>query len=308
MTAAAPPPARGSESPRRRDTPRALSRDSGSALAGMGLMALCCLLFAVMGACFRAAMQDGMPVPLLPFARGLLTTLVLLPWIIRTGGVDLRTRRPGAHLLRIGAGLVGFYLGMLAILWLPLADAVAIMHARPLWALPLAVLILGERVGWDRAIAAAVGFAGVLIIAGPQGELSAGTLAAVGGGISGALVLIAVRLLSATEPPARVVAWYAIASVIVWGPISAMVWVTPSWTAAAFVVAGSVLAILGDFCASWAARRAPVGLLAPIEYVQIPASAILGMLFFAEAPGWALVWGTLIMVGATLYLARSAGR
>jgi drug/metabolite transporter (DMT)-like permease len=68
-----------------------------------------------------------------------------------------------------------------------------------------------------------------------------------------------------------------------------------------------VLAILGDFCASWAARRAPVGLLAPIEYVQIPASALIGIWVFAETPGWGLLWGTLIMVAATLYLARSAG-
>ncbi|WP_233256187.1 DMT family transporter [Falsiroseomonas bella] len=288
--------------------PLPTSRDTRHALAGMGLMLVCCLLFAAMGACFRAAMLEGLPVPVLPFARGLFTCLVILPWMLRKGFGDLATRRPGAHLFRIGAGLTGFFLHMLAILWLPLADAVALMHARPLWALPLAFLILGERIGWDRAIAAAIGFTGVLIIAGPQGELSAGTLAAVGGGITGALVLIAIKQLSATEPPSRVVAWYAIASVVVWGPISAFVWVTPSGTALAWLLAGSVLAILGDFCASWAARRAPVGLLAPIEYAQIPASAALGFVIFAEQPGWTLLWGTLIMVGATLYLARSAGR
>jgi drug/metabolite transporter (DMT)-like permease len=158
----------------------------------------------------------------------------------------------------------------------------------------------------------AVGFAGVLVIAGPQGamagELSAGTLAAMAGGVTGALVLISIKMLSASEPPARVVAWYAIASVVVWGPVSALVWVTPSWTAVALLLAGSALAIGGDFCASWAVRRAPVGLLAPIEYVQIPASAALGAAFFAETPGWSLLWGTLIMIGATLYIARSAGR
>jgi S-adenosylmethionine uptake transporter len=226
----------------------------------MGLMLLCCLLFAGMGACFRAAMREGLPVPLMPFARGLVTMLVILPWLLRNGFGDLHTRKPRLHLLRCAAGLVGFYLGMLAILWLPLADAVAIMHARPLWALPLAFLLLGERIGWDRAIAAAVGFMGVLIIAGPQGitdgGFSAGTLAAVGGGIAGALVLIAVKMLSGTEPPSRVVAWYAIASVAVWGPISALVWVTPSATAILLLVGGSALAIGGDFCASWAALRA----------------------------------------------------
>jgi len=271
-------------------------------------MLLCCMLFAGMGACFRAAMLEGLPVPLLPFARGLFTTLVLLPWLVRGGGIELRTRRPGAHLMRIAAGLTGFYLGMLAILWLPLADATAIMHARPLWALPLAFLLLGERIGWDRAVAAAVGFAGVLIIAGPRGEISAGTLAALGGGAAGAFVLISIKMLSATEPPGRIVAWYAIASVVVWGPVSAFVWVTPSWTALGLLLLGSLLAVVGDFCASWAVRRAPVGLLAPVEYSQIPASALLGALFFAEAPGWTLLWGTLVMVAATLYLTRSAGR
>ncbi|WP_226381946.1 DMT family transporter [Falsiroseomonas ponticola] len=288
------------------------SSETRRLLAGMGLMLACCLSFAAMGACFRAAMQDGLPVPLVPFARGLFTTLVMLPWLLRAGPSALHTRRPGAHLFRCAAGLVGFMVHMLAILWLPLADAVAIMHARPLWALPLAFLLLGEKVGWDRAIAAAIGFTGVLVIAGGQsgfqGEVSAGTLAALLGGLTGALVLIAVKTLSSTEPPARVVAWYALASVIVWGPVSAFVWQTPTAFAAMMLVAGSVLAILGDFCASWAARRAPVGLLAPIEYVQIPASAVIAMLAFAERPGWELVWGTLIMVAATLYLARSAGR
>ncbi|HEV7267558.1 MAG TPA: DMT family transporter [Falsiroseomonas sp.] len=286
--------------------------DAKRALAGMGLMVLCCLFFAGMGACFRGAMREGLPVPLLPFVRGALTMLIVLPWMLRHGLGDLRTRRPGAHLFRAAAGLTGFFLHMLAILWLPLADAVAILHARPLWALPLAFLILGERIGWDRAIAAAVGFAGVLIIAGPQAEtgvaISAGTMAAMAGGVTGALVLISIKMLSATEPPARVVAWYAIASVVVWGPISALVWVTPSLTALGLLVVGSLLAIGGDFCASWAVRRAPVGLLAPIEYVQIPAAAMLGALFFAEAPGWPLLWGTMLMVGATLYIARSAGR
>jgi drug/metabolite transporter (DMT)-like permease len=274
----------------------------------MGLMLLCCLLFAAMGACFRGAMLEGLPVPLLPFARGFFTLLVLSPWLLRAGPGALRSRRPGAHLFRCAAGLAGFFLHMLAILWLPLADAVAILHARPLWALPLAFLLLGERIGWDRAVAAAVGFCGVLLIAGPQGELSAGTMAALAGGATGALVLISIKLLSGTEPPSRVVAWYAIASVVVWGPVSAVVWVTPSPTALALLLAGSLMAVLGDFCASWAVRRAPVGLLAPVEYAQIPASALFGAAFFAETPGWMLLWGTLVMVGATLYLARGAAR
>ena len=278
----------------------------------MGLMLACCLVFAVMGACFRAAMQDGLPVPLVPFARGVFTILILLPWLLRAGPSVLATRRPGAHLARCAAGSVSFILSMFALLWLPLADAVAILHAKPLWALPLAFLLLGERVGWDRAIAAAIGFAGVLVILGPQGALggvpSAGTLAALAGGASGALVLVAVKNLSSTEPPSRVVTWYAIASVALWAPVSAFVWQTPSPRALLLLAAGSACAVLGDFLASWSARRAPVGVLAPMEYVQIPAAALIGLLVFSEIPGWSLLWGTLIMVAATLYIAQRTHR
>lgn len=280
-------------------------------LAGMGLMLGCCLAFAVMNACFRAAMQDGLPVPLVPFARGVFTTLVMLPWLLRAGSAALATRRPGAHLARCATGSTSFMLSMFALLWLPLADAVAILQAKPLWALPLAFLLLGEKVGWGRAIAATVGFGGVLVIIGPGGGLAQapaiGLVAALAGGATGAGVLVALKHLSSTEPPARVVAWYAICCVLIWGPVSAFVWQTPSLTALLLLLAGSACAMAGDFLASWSARRIPVGLLAPIEYVQIPAAAMIGLVAFGEAPGWSLLWGTLIMVGATLYLAHRSG-
>ncbi|MFC7609864.1 hypothetical protein [Teichococcus aestuarii] len=48
-----------------------------------------------------------------------------------------------------------------------MADAVAMMSARPLWVLPLAALLLHEAVRRDRALAAAIGFVGVLIVAQP---------------------------------------------------------------------------------------------------------------------------------------------
>jgi drug/metabolite transporter (DMT)-like permease len=298
---AAAPPAAGPSSP---GPPRA----SGSPLAGLGLMFASILCFVLMGGCFRLALAEGVPLPLLPFARGGFTLLLLLPWLVRAGPQAMATRRPLGHLGRGAAGIASFGLYVLAIAWMPLADAIAIMQARPLWVLPLAVLILRERLRRDRVLAALIGFAGVLVIARPDGELSAGTLAAIGSGITGALVLIAMRHLSATEPPARVVAWYAVASVLAWGPVSALVWTTPSTGAVLLLLAGSAAAVAGDWLAQMATRRAEVGLLAPVEYVAIPASAGLGLLLFGERPGWELLLGTLLMAGATLYLLRSGRR
>lgn len=285
-------------------------RESPHPLAGIGWMLAAGLCAALLNTCFRAAMRDGLPIALVPFARGAMTLAILAPWLMRSGLSAMATRRPGAHLFRCAAGTGSFLLSLLAISMLPLANAMAIMQARPLWALPLAFLLLNEKIRRDRALAAAIGFAGVLVIASPGAEgaalLSPGVLVAMAAGIAGALVLISFKHLSPTEPPARTVAWYALASVLIWGPVSAWFWQTPSPFALLMLVIGAVLAVLCDFFAAWAVRRADVGLLAPIEYAQIPAGAAIGFLAFGETPSWALIPGTLLMIAATVYLARRA--
>ncbi|MCS6890348.1 MAG: DMT family transporter [Rhodovarius sp.] len=278
------------------------------ALAGMGLMVAASLCFSGMAVTYRAAMAEGLPTVFAPFARGLFSLLFLLPWLWRAGLAGLATRRPWPMLGRCAAGIFSFQCWMIALMLLPIADAVAIAQARPIWAIFLAALLLGEALRRDRLAAALVGFVGVLIIAGPTGALSWGVLAAVGAGVGGALVLIAFRALAPTEPPLRVVTWYALAAVLFWAPACAVFWVTPSSTAVLLLVAGSGLAVLGDWLASLAARRAEAGLLAPMEYSQIPAGILLGWAVFAELPGWTLPIGVLLMLGASLYLARSAGR
>lgn len=275
----------------------------------MAMMAGAALCFSGMGVCYRLALEEGLPTPAAPFARGVFTLLILIPWIARHGvAAAFLTRRPWLMTGRCAAGLVSFQSWMLALVLLPLADAVAIAQARPLWAIPLAALFLHERVRRDRVLAALVGFCGVLIIAQPGGALSWGVPAAVLAGVGGAMVFITIKLLSTTEPPMRVIAWYALSSLVIWGPICAWLWVTPSWGAVALLLLGSLWALGGDWLASNAARRAEAGLLSPMEYIQIPAGALFGWLVFAELPGEWLPAGVALMLAATVYLARAAGR
>ncbi|WP_240046791.1 DMT family transporter [Paracraurococcus ruber] len=281
---------------------------AGPPLHGMGLMLAATAVFAAMGACFRLALEDGLPLPLVPFARGAFTLLILSPWLLRQGPSGLATRRWKGHLARGAAGIASFALYLLAIDFLPLGDATAIMQARPLWALPLAVLLLGERLRADRVLAALLGFAGVLVIARPGAELSIGVLAAMGSGVTGALVVICMKRLGATEPGPRIIAWYAVCSILAWAPVSALLWRPPSAFALAMLLAGSLAAVAGDMLTQAAARRAEVGLLAPVDYAGIPAGALFGFLLFGERPGWGLAIGTALMLLATLWLARAARR
>jgi drug/metabolite transporter (DMT)-like permease len=290
---------------------------STSPLSGLGLMLVAMALFAVVSACGKAVLGLGLPLPLFMLSRAVLTLLFLSPWLARRGGAGLlATRRPWMHLGRGLCGVLSMGLSTLSLSLIPLADAIALNQARPLWLLVIAVLFLGEKVGWRRPLAGLVGFAGVMVVAfGDRGGslshggaglgLNAGTIAALVGSIAGAGVGAFVRrLASSGEPPFRVVFLYAVISLVVWTVPSVVVWKTPTLAQAAYLVVAAVAAIAGDFCASLAARRAEASLLAPVEFVQVPLGAAIGFAAFGELPGWPLFAGAGLMTLSVAYIAR----
>ncbi|MGB1550381.1 MAG: DMT family transporter, partial [Parvibaculales bacterium] len=123
--------------------------------------------------------------------RGLVALAVILPIFARTGGISagMKTQIPLLQMMRGVVGSLAMFLGFYAIVALPLADAQAISFSRNLFLVPLAAFILAEAVGPRRAIAAAIGFIGVLIMLRPGMEsggdeaamiLSLGAAAALG--------------------------------------------------------------------------------------------------------------------------------
>jgi drug/metabolite transporter (DMT)-like permease len=283
----------------------------GSPLSGVGLMLVAMALFSLMGACAKAVLASGLPLPLFMLSRAVITMLVLSPWIARRGVGLLATRRPWMHLGRGVCGVLSMGLATLALTLIPLADAIALNQARPLWLLVIAVLFLGETVGWRRPLAALAGFAGVLVVAfGERGAgaglgLNAGTAAALAASIAGAGVGAFVRRLAAVgEPPFRVVFLYGLVSLVAWAPPSLLAWQTPTGPQLVLLLAAGACAIGGDFLASFAARRAEASLLAPVEFVQVPLGALIGFFAFAERPGWPLFAGAGLMMLSVAYIAR----
>ena len=95
------------------------------------------------------------------FFRSAIGFLFVLPFFARNFMEPLRTKRPGAHLIR---GIIGA-MANLCFFWtithMLLADAVALQFSRPLFMLPLAVLFLGESADLRRSLIVTVGFLGI---------------------------------------------------------------------------------------------------------------------------------------------------
>jgi drug/metabolite transporter (DMT)-like permease len=261
-------------------------------------------LLAVLDALSKHAVSQ-LSIPVLIAARSAMVLVLLVPWVMRSGGWSvLRTRRPGAHLLRGVMAVCSMLAFFESLRLLPLATVIAISFAAPLFMTLLSVPLLKERVGVHRWGALLAGFLGVSLIVGPQamdGELGLGAGLALVAAFFYAASMTCVRWLSPTESDLSMLVWQnlimGLAGAV--GLFFVPLEVTPGmWPIVALMAA---LVLVGQRCTFRALRLAPVGVVAPFHYGELLFAALFGWVFWQEWPGAHVWWGALFVVGAGLY-------
>ena len=236
-----------------------------------------------------------------------MTALVLLA---RRGG-EIRATHLGGHAVRNLAHFTGQNLWFLAITLAPLAQVFAVEFTSPLWVLLLAPLILGERARPVQVAVAAVGFAGVLIVARPfGGAVSPGLLLAALAAISFALTNLLTRRLTRAESVTAILFWLTaiqlglgLACAGFDGDVA-----LPSAAAAPWVVTIGLAGLCAHWCLTNALRLAPASTVMPIDFARLPLVAVLGALLYGEAlDPWVLLGGAVVFgaAWANLRLARA---
>lgn len=235
------------------------------------------------------------------------STIALVPlyFLYRSaGGLRLiRSAKPVLQALRILSGF-GSLLGFFYLLpRMPLVDLYAISYAAPLFMVGLAAAILGERIGWRRWSAVAIGFAGVLIMLEPwtisiQWLLIAVLLAT----LSYSLSTILTRLISRYDHDAATIFWFCLFASLVSlaGAIPSWKWPSPTdwfWLSSLGLIGG-----IGQILVTRALRLAPASTLAPFDYSSIVLAVLFGYLWFEEEPSQAVWLGLPLVIGSGLYI------
>lgn len=221
----------------------------------------------------------------------------------------LRPRSLGLQLLRGGAMLVGAGAAYTAYAILPLADAYAIAFTQPLLTALIAVPLLGERVGWRRLAAIALGFVGVLVVLRPGSGLApAGVLAA---GMNALFVSLANVLIRRMDPRETAESCLLMHSLCVAaGTALALPWL---WVAPTGSELGLLLLTgLGNGAAFLLAIRAiqlaPAAFVAPFQYSQMLYAIAAGLLVFGDRPDPAMLAGAALVIASGLYLLTDGRR
>ncbi len=252
---------------------------------------------------------QSLPALQLVFLRALVGLAVILPlvWVHRDALRHMTApwRNAGRVACNAAALSVTFY----ALTLLPLALVNAVGFTRPLVAMVLAALLLGEHIASRQWAGLAVACAGVALIAAPgQSSLGpvplAGLVAAVLGVGFGAMATIQTRALR-HESMVVMMLFYtaglclftAVPAVVLWEPLA------PS--AYAPVLAIGLLAQIAQLCFLRAYRAARASVLSPVSYASLLFATTAGWIVFNERPGISFVaGGALVVLGAALNLRR----
>ncbi|WP_137111686.1 DMT family transporter [Rhodobacter sp. SY28-1] len=237
-----------------------------------------------------------------------LVTLVMAP---RHGLALVRTHRTALVILRgLCLALASIFM-LMALKVMPVAETVAIIYVTPVLVMLTAATLLGEKVsplGW---VAAAIGFAGVLLIARPGSGLDPfGVALALLNAVLATGYHVLTRVLARTETTMALLFHTALVGALVFIGLTLALGseTLPTAFDIGLMVALGTLATAGHLMFTSAYREAPASTLAPVNYMHIAFATILGWLVFQQLPDALGFAGMALIAAAGLLAAWQASR
>jgi drug/metabolite transporter (DMT)-like permease len=284
------------------DAARELKKPRSAALAGIGLMLLSVLLFTMndaLGKWIVATYSVGQFILL----RSAASLVMIGPYVWRAGAVPfLAAPRKDLQLLRIALTSIEMALFFWAVSYLPLADTITFWLATPIYVTAFSPFFLGEKVGWRRWTAVAIGFLGVVLAMRPSAATFTGpALIAVAGSIIYAFSLMTTRALRDTSNIVLMTGSLT-GSLLIGVVLAPFGWTAPAWDDLALIIFIALLATLAVYCLNRALILAPVTTVTPFQYTMIVWAVIFGYLMFGDIPDTQTVAGAAIIIAAGIFI------
>lgn len=216
----------------------------------------------------------------------------------------------GLHIARSSFGWAGISLMFAAIAYIPLADATAISFLNPVFAMMLAIPLLGEKVGPIRWAAAALALIGALILLRPTPDSfqPAALLALAAAAIMG-LEITLIKLLTGREAPLQILLVNNAIGLSIATAAVLFVWSMPTPAQWAALTSLGVMMALAQTCFIQAMRNAESSFVVPFTYVTLIFAGLYDYVIFHAVPDNTSILGAgVIITGALLLAWREARR
>lgn len=270
---------------------------------GLIWVALAMIAYTAMNMCLKQLGTELSELQSL-FLRALAVLVLLAPLAVRRRGAGLRSRKPGLHLARVvltaGAGLASTY----AVNRLPLAQATVFSLTIPLMLIPLGLLFLREAVRPLRWLGVLTGFAGVWLIAQPQGgDFSPAMAVALVGAFIEALLGVALKKGAETETALAMIFWSYCGQLLLFGALGGATLPALSPLAWLLVVAMGGLSLLTGWLFVLGYRAGEASAVEPGSFSMLIFGALGGHWLFGEALDPMLWAGGAVLLAGLLLVA-----
>ena len=235
-------------------------------------------------------------------------------WFFAAFVIALSARRPGGlrkavqtqHLFlqcfRGALLALEIVVTVLAFTLLGLTETHAIFICYPLIIAALSGPFLGEKVGWRRWTAIAIGMLGVLIILEPgYGVFTPAAIVPLIGALMFAVYGLLTRYVARTDGSAVSFFYTGTVGMVVMTAIGAFFWEPIVGTDWLWMLTLCCTGILGHWLLIKTYDHAEASAVQPFAYLQLPFAAALGMFAFGETLRVNVAIGAVIVVGAGLF-------
>jgi len=270
---------------------------------GIIFMILSVISFSVMDIVVKL-MSPHYPIGQLIFFRGffgLIPILFIIPKE-RFGNL-LKTEKIKLHLVRAFGGAFAMTFLYLGLKFLPIADAITISFAAPIFATIFSIIFLNEKVRLIRWLAIFFGLTGVIIVLKPGTELfTYYSFFPILFCIGFATISIAIKKLSKTEPD-YLIALYFTLVLILFGLISiSMGWKKIDISDIHYLFIIGLSGSIGNIFLTKSIREADISLVTPIKYLSLVFAIIAGWLIFNEIPSILTISGAVLIILSTFVI------
>ncbi len=270
-------------------------------------------IFSILNALMRALTLENIQPFQAQFLRYFFGLIVLAPIIWQNGLAYYRPKQVSGQFTRGFVHTLGLCLWFTALPQIPLADMTAIGFTGPIFIMVGAYFFFKEPMRWERWLATAVGFSGVMIVVFPKLTLGSG-----GGGLYHLVMLASAPLFAASflltkaltryENTGTILVWQSITVAIFSLPLAWMQWHVPTvWEWLGFLLCGA-LGSAGHYCLTRSFKVADISATQSAKFLDLVWSALMGWLLFSDVPSFTTLMGGMLISAATIWVARRESR
>jgi drug/metabolite transporter (DMT)-like permease len=261
-------------------------------------MIISVLLISIMHACVKAL--GSIPISQIILIRSVISALLCLI-ILRLKKISLPGKNVSLLILRGVLGTASILTFFYSLQHMPLASAVTISYLSPFFIALAGTFYLKEKMKVWQWILFLLSFLGVYLIKGYDLRISTFELTVcILSAFFSALAHFSIRVIKKDNDPWLIIAYFTLITIPLTAPFAIANWVNPNVTEIFLLVLIGLLSHFGQYFLTRAYQGEEVSKIAPVYFLGVGISLLLGFAFFSESFNLQSLAGISLIMGSIM--------